>query len=101
MIFMGSSALTDGYRLIGFETWAEPKPSDIEKLLRELVNKRQNAFLVIEEGCDKEESPMLDQVRAVGGHIVVCIVPPLNEADRFRTRIDERLRMMLGSNSMV
>jgi vacuolar-type H+-ATPase subunit F/Vma7 len=96
MIFMGSAALTDGFRLIGFETRADPKPQEVEKLLRELVNKRQNAFLVLDQTLADADMPMLDRVRAEGGHIVVVTVPPLNDADQFSTRIDKRLQMMLG-----
>ncbi len=96
MIFMGASALTDGFRLIGFETWPEPKPQDVEKLLRELVNKRQNAFLILDQELAREDMPMLERVRAEGGHIVVCTVPPLNDPEAFSTRIDNRLQMMLG-----
>jgi len=101
MLFMGASALTDGFRLIGFETWAEPEPKTVEKLLRELVNKRQNAFLVLDQNLADKEIPTLERVRAEGGHIVVVTVPPLNDPEQFKTRIDERLKMMLGGATLV
>lgn len=101
MIFMGSTALTDGFRLIGFETWAAPTPKDVDRILRELINKRQNAFLVIDQVLAEADIPMLDRVRAEGGHIVVSAVPPLNQPQQFRTRIDDRLQTMLGGEGLL
>ncbi len=96
MLFMGDSALSDGFRLIGFETLADPTPKAVDILVRELVNKRCNAFLVIDQALADADIPILEQVRAEGGHIVIATVPPLNDPGRFHTRIDERLQMMLG-----
>jgi vacuolar-type H+-ATPase subunit F/Vma7 len=101
MIFMGAAALTDGFRLIGFETRADPAPQDVEKLLRELVNRRHSAFVVLDQDLSRQEIPMLERVRSEGGHIVICTVPPLNDPDRFATRIDDRLQMMLGGGGLI
>ncbi len=96
MLFMGDSALSDGFRLIGFEALADPTPKAVDTLVRELVNNRCNAFLVIDQALADAGIHILEQVRAEGGHIVIATVPPLNDPGKFRTRIDERLRMMLG-----
>ncbi len=96
MIFMGASALADGFRLIGFETWPDPTPKDLARLIRELVNNRQKAFVLIDQDLDEADIPILEQVRAGGGYIVLSTVPPLSDPGRFHTRIDDRLHMMLG-----
>jgi vacuolar-type H+-ATPase subunit F/Vma7 len=44
MIFMGEAQLADGFRLIGFETWADPSFDEVEKLVRDLIVRRQNVF---------------------------------------------------------
>jgi vacuolar-type H+-ATPase subunit F/Vma7 len=99
MIFMGEAPLTDGFRLIGFETIADPPAEQVEKLLRELVNKRQNAFIIIDQRLAEADLPALNRVRAEGGHIVVAVVPPLNRPDSFRLAIDDRLQVMLGASN--
>ena len=101
LIFMGGAPLTDGFRLIGFETWAEPTAEQVEKVVRELINKRQNALLVIDQDLAASGIPILDQVRKEGGHIVVTMVPPLQRPEHFRLPIDDRLTSMLGAPKLV
>ena len=38
MLFLGDAALTDGFRLIGFETWADPNIEQLDQLLGELLD---------------------------------------------------------------
>lgn len=97
MIFMGDSQLAHGFRLIGFETWADPKLEEVEKLVRDLIVRRQNAFLVIDRQIAEAELPSIQRVRKEGGHIVVTPVPPLNEPDSFHLRIDDRLQAIFAA----
>ena len=101
LIFMGGAPLTDGFRLIGFETWAAPTTEQVEKIVRELINQRENAFLIIDQELAESGIPMLDRVRQEGGHIVVATVPPLQRPESFRLSIDDRLRAMLGASNLV
>jgi len=97
MIFMGETQLADGFRLIGFETWADPSFEEVEKLVREMIVRRQNAFLVIDRRIAEAELPSIQQVRREGGHIVVTPVPPLNQPDSFHLRIDDRLQSIFAA----
>lgn len=98
MLFLGEAALTEGFHLIGFETWADATRQELDELLQGLLRKRQNAFIVLGQalaGCD---SPLLQRVRAEGGHIVVTQVPSLADPDNFQCEIDDRLQLLLGGN---
>jgi vacuolar-type H+-ATPase subunit F/Vma7 len=97
MIFMGEAQLADGFRLIGFEVWPDPAFEDVEKLVREMIARRQNAFLVIDRRIAEADLPSIQQVRREGGHIVVTPVPPLNQPDSFHLRIDDRLQSMFAA----
>lgn len=97
MIFMGESQLAHGFRLIGFETWADPSLDEVEKLVRELIVRRHNAFLVIDRRIAEAELPSIQRVRKEGGHIVVTPVPPLNQPDSFHLRIDDRLQAIFAA----
>jgi vacuolar-type H+-ATPase subunit F/Vma7 len=97
MIFMGEAQLADGFRLIGFETRADPTLEEVEKLVREMISRRQNAFLVIDRRIAEAELPSIQQVRREGGHIVVTPVPPLNKPDSFHLRIDDRLQTLFAA----
>jgi vacuolar-type H+-ATPase subunit F/Vma7 len=101
LIFMGCAPLTDGFRLIGFETWADPPAEEVEKVVRGLINRRQNALLVIDQALATSGVPILDQVRREGGHIVVTMVPPLESPESFHLPIDDRLATMLGVTQLA
>lgn len=98
MLFMGSAALTDGFQLIGFETWPDATPDQLNEVLETLVENRENAFVIIDHDLAKQECPMLDRVRREGGRIVVTEVPPLNDPVNFSGIIDTRVQALLGES---
>lgn len=96
LLFLGEAALTEGFRLIGFETWADPTRQTLDRLLEELIKERQKAFIILGQelaGCD---SALLKRVRAEGGYIIVTQVPSLAAPDNFQCEIDDRLQLLLG-----
>lgn len=99
MIFMGEAPLTDGFRLIGFETWADPSVAEVETVVRQLVNRHQSALVVLDQALAEANIPVVNRVRAEGGRIVITAVPPLNAADSFHTLIDERLNALFGGDT--
>jgi len=98
---MGESALTDGFRLIGFETIADPSPEQVEKLVRKLMAKRENAFLVLDRKLAHADIPAIRQIRQEGGHILVTVVPPLAEPDCFHCQIDDRLQTLMQATNFA
>jgi len=100
MLFLGDAALTDGFQLIGFETWPDPSTQQLEQVIGELLNSRTNAFVILDCHLASRNARILDRVRTEGGRIVVTEVPPLNEPDRFQSQIDQQVKSMLGSEQV-
>lgn len=100
MLFLGDAALTDGFQLIGFETWADPSTTELDRVLAELVEQKVNAFVILDSRLAQQNSPMLRRVRAEGGRIIVTEVPPLNEPGDIHSEIDDQARSMLGNSSL-
>ncbi len=48
MLALGSSALTEGFALIGFETVPDATAEDLEAVLAELVRGNQRAMVIVE-----------------------------------------------------
>ena len=101
MLFLGDAALTDGFQLIGFETWPDPGTQQLEQVIGELLNTRTNAFVILDCRLAEKNARILERVRAEGGRIVVTVVPPLNEPDRFCSQIDKQVKSMLGSEQVM
>jgi vacuolar-type H+-ATPase subunit F/Vma7 len=95
-IFIGSAALSDGFRLIGFETLTDPDREKIDRLLDELQRERQRAFLIIEQTVNQIGSKLLDQIRREGGRIVLSEVPPLHDPHDFHSELDAQLKKLTG-----
>lgn len=100
MLFLGDAALTDGFQLIGFETWPEPSINELDQVLTELVEQKTNAFIILDSRLAQQNSSMLKRVRAEGGRIIITEVPPLNEPGDLHSEIDEQARSMLGTSSL-
>lgn len=100
MLFLGDAALTDGFQLIGFETWADPSVAELDRVLAELVEQKTNAFVILDSRLAQQNSPMLRRVRAEGGRIIVTEVPQLNEPGDMHSEIDNQARSMLGDSNL-
>ncbi|MES9834438.1 MAG: V-type ATP synthase subunit F [Candidatus Thiodiazotropha sp. LLP2] len=95
-IFVGGHALTDGFRLIGFETLTDPDSSQLEKLLSSLLKEKQRALLIIEQSVNLLDSKLLQQIRNEGGRIVLSEIPSLHNPDHFQSDLDETLKQLTG-----
>ncbi|MES9814430.1 MAG: V-type ATP synthase subunit F [Candidatus Thiodiazotropha sp.] len=95
-IFVGSHALTDGFRLIGFETLTEPDSSRLDELLNQLLQERQRALLIIEQSVNHVGSKLLDQIRNEGGRIILSEVPSLQDPEEFHSELDNQLKKLTG-----
>ncbi|MCU7797959.1 MAG: V-type ATP synthase subunit F [Candidatus Thiodiazotropha sp. (ex Myrtea spinifera)] len=95
-IFIGGPALTDGFRLIGFETLTDPDGYQLDRLLSELQKEKQRALLIIEQSVNHVGSKMLDQIRSEGGRIVLSEVPSLHDPESFQCELDAQLKKLTG-----
>ncbi len=95
-IFVGSPALTDGFRLIGFETVTDPDARQLDQLLGELQREKQRALLIIEQSVNQIGSKLLSQIRSEGGRIVLTEVPSLQDPETFQCELDAQLKKLTG-----
>jgi vacuolar-type H+-ATPase subunit F/Vma7 len=101
MLFLGEDSLADGFRLIGFETFSNPSPEEIDRIFRELLRGRDNAFVIIDDQTMGSDIPALRQVRREGGRIVVASVPALKDPPRLASDVADRLAAMFGSSNLM
>ncbi len=99
LIFMGSTSLANGFRLIGFETRPDPDLQEIEQLFSELLSERQHASIVIDHSLEKLDSKLIRQIRNEGGRIVLSEVPSLDDPNCYQCSIDPQLAMLIGDDS--
>ena len=95
-IFVGSHALSDGFRLIGFETLTDPTTAELDQLLSSLLQQKQRALLIIEQSVNRLDSKLLQQIRNEGGRIILSEIPSLHDPDHFQSDLDETLKQLTG-----
>lgn len=97
---MGSAALTQGFELLGFETWPDASAADLERVLQNLLRIRVKALVVIEHDLADRGGSAFRRVRSEGGHIVLTEIPPLHAPTDYRPPVEELVRRVLGPNAL-
>lgn len=100
MIALGSAALMEGFALIGFETYADPAPETIEKLLQELQRNQQAALVVIEQSLARDPGRHLQRAQSEGGRIVITEIPEIHLSGSYHSRVESLVQSLLGSAAL-
>jgi vacuolar-type H+-ATPase subunit F/Vma7 len=96
MIALGSAALIEGFALIGFETYADPAPETIEKLLQELLRNQESALIVIEQSLARNPGRYLQRAQSEGGRIVITEIPEIHLSGDYHSRVEGLVQRILG-----
>ena len=100
MIALGSAALTEGFSLIGFETFPDATPEDLEGLLEGLVKQRVKAMIVVERDLARSNGHWLKQVRNEGGRIVIAEIPQLHAPGDYHPIVEDLVHSILGPSAL-
>jgi vacuolar-type H+-ATPase subunit F/Vma7 len=100
MIAMGGHALTEGFALIGFESFTNPTAETVEQVIGELLRQGEKALVFLEYGVAPKESKILAQVHREGGRIVIAEVPEVNAPQAYRARVEDLVLRVLGPSAL-
>ena len=100
LLFFGEKALTEGFGLIGFETFPDATADQLDRVLTELIQGRRTALVFIDQRVARLQSRMLPRVRKEGGRILITEVPSLRSPDDYHTDIDNQVSALLGGTRL-
>ena len=100
IIALGSAALTEGFGLIGVETFPDATAEQLEGLLAELVRNREKALVFLEHNLARSEGKWLQHVREEGGRVVIAEVPPLHTPEEYHPQVEDLVRAILGAQAL-
>jgi vacuolar-type H+-ATPase subunit F/Vma7 len=100
MIALGTAPLVEGFALIGFETFPNATPAQLEQLLEQLVRSETRALLLLEEALARSDGPWLNRVRNEGGNLVVTELPALHEPQNYHPPVEYLVTSILGPSAL-
>jgi vacuolar-type H+-ATPase subunit F/Vma7 len=100
LVVLGSAGLTDGFSLIGAETYPDADPAKVDAVLAELVRSGDAALVLLESGLAHAGGHWLNRLRNEGGRIVVTELPPLSAPRDYAPAVDEVVRAVLGPDAL-
>ena len=100
MIALGSAALTEGFSLLGVETFADATPDVLEELLAGLVKRQEKALVFLEHDLARSHGEWLQRVRDEGGRIVIAEIPPLHAPGDYHPQVEDVVRTILGAQAL-
>ena len=100
LIAMGDEALMQGFALIGFETWPAASEQDLDRLLGELLDRNEQALVLLQSGLVRSDVANLRRVLGEGGRIVVAEIPPLEATEGFRSVVEEKLHTVMQTGAV-
>jgi vacuolar-type H+-ATPase subunit F/Vma7 len=100
LLFFGERALTEGFGLIGVETFPDATVEHLDRVLTELLQSRATALVLLDQRVAHLGSRMLPRVRKEGGRILVTEVPPLRSPEDYHSEIDNQVTALLGGSNL-
>ncbi len=100
LVVLGSAGLTDGFSLIGAETYPDADPAKVEEVLAQLVKSGDDALVLLETHLAHAGGHWLNRLRNEGGRIVVTELPPLATPHDYAPAVDDVVRAVLGPDAL-
>jgi len=97
LIFLGSEALADGFALLGFEIFPNATVETVEKVLADLLKRKEKALVFIEDTLSRQPSPSFLQVRNESDRIVITEIPPLHAPETYQPLVEDLVVRVLGA----
>jgi vacuolar-type H+-ATPase subunit F/Vma7 len=96
LLFLGERALAQGFALIGFETWPDATPEQLDQVLQGLRGEPRGALVLIDHRLATAGSKWLPRIEEEGRHVAVIEVPTLADPNGFHLDIDDELQALLA-----
>lgn len=103
-IILGSKALVEGFALVGFETFPDATPEQVETVLLGLLKHQDKALVVIENtlthppSSPEEVLPAISRARREAAWLVISEIPPLNSPEIYCPSIETLITRVLGES---
>jgi vacuolar-type H+-ATPase subunit F/Vma7 len=100
LIAMGDACLTDGFDLLGFETYPNTSPEQAEQILCGLITSKERALVFMEQGLIAQAGKCYQRLRNESGHVIIIGLPPLHAPEDYHPEVEDLVRRVLGPGAL-
>ena len=100
ILAMGSSALMDGFSLLGIKTYADESIDVINAVLADLKRNHERALIFMQQDLIRAQIPMVKQLQNQGGSILICEIPGLQQVESYQPAVEKLIDKVLGSSTL-
>lgn len=96
LIFLGSAALAEGFALTGFEIFPNATVDTVEKVLAEVLKRKEKALIFVEDSLSRQPPPSFLRARNESDRIVITEIPPLHTPENYQPLVEALVERVLG-----
>ena len=100
LIVMGGTALCEGFALLGFESYPNANPAQMEILLADLLKSKEKALIFVEDYLTREPQANFLQVRGEASGIIITEIPALNTPENYHPSVEALVMRVLGGSAL-
>lgn len=100
LIAMGEACLTEGFVLLGFETYPGIEPAEMEQVLCGLITAKEKALVFMEQRLIAQAGKCYDRIRNDSGHVIIIEMPPLHAPQDYQPVVEDLVRRVLGPGAL-
>jgi len=100
LIVMGGAVLCEGFTLLGFESYPNASPVQMESLLADLLKNKEKALIFVEDYLTREPQANFLQVRGEASGIIITEIPALSTPENYHPTVEALVMRVLGGSAL-
>ena len=96
LLAIGKACLTEGFSLLGFETYPDATPESAETIFCQLLAEKTQALVFVEHYLLQKPGACYKQLRQESCKVLLVEIPPLESPDQYQPAVENLLRRVLG-----
>jgi len=98
LIAIGDACLTEGFDLLGFDTYPNVSPEQAEQILCGLIINKEKALVFMEQALIAQAGKCYQRLRNESGQVIIVGLPPLHAPENYHPEVEDLVRRVLGIN---
>ncbi len=100
LLAFGEAALMDGFVLLGFETFPNAAPAEVEAMLCTLLQRKEKALVFLQQTLPPALGRCYAHARQRAGSLILIEIPSLATPQDYHPPVEALVRKVLGPSAL-